>query len=108
MIRNVRKSNNCISVGREEKLMSINSSTFVQFPPAIDIEMNPSCGHGERFLFGRVRIWVCFSDSFLVSGKKARSGSQLEEEGPVLSKSKDTRKNGQRLNSEIGRGPASR
>lgn len=40
MIRNIRNSNNCISVGKEEKLTRINSLTLVQFPPAIDIGIN--------------------------------------------------------------------
>lgn len=56
MIRNVRKSNNCISVGREEKLMRINSLTLVQFPPAIDIGKNLQLWSGREILDWKSQI----------------------------------------------------
>ena len=59
MNRNVRKSNDCISVGKEEKLMRINSLTLVQFPSAINIGMKSQLW-SQRFLIGRVRFWICF------------------------------------------------
>jgi hypothetical protein len=60
MVRNARKSDNCISAGREEKLMRINAFILVQFPVAIDIDINPQCGHGEKFLILSVRFWNCY------------------------------------------------
>jgi hypothetical protein len=58
MVRNDRKSNNCISAGREEKPMRINSFTLVQFPVVIGIRANPQCGNGEKFSIGIVRFWI--------------------------------------------------
>jgi hypothetical protein len=54
MVRNARKSNNCISAGSEEKPMRINSFTLVQFPVAIDIDINLQCCHRENF------DWISF------------------------------------------------
>lgn len=61
-MRNARKSKVCISVGREEKLMRINSVILVWFPVAMGMSINNMCAHGDRFLITQSRFWVYVSD----------------------------------------------
>ena len=84
MNRNVRKSNDCISVGKEEKLMRINSLTLVQFPSAIDKWMKVWSWR-ETFDW-KSQILDLFPDSFLVSGKKHNQDLSCNRKCLVLSK----------------------
>ena len=77
MNRNVRKINDCISVGKEEKLMRLNSLTFVQFPSTIDTGMNPQLWSQRETLDWKSQILDLLLGFLLVSGKEAQSGSQL-------------------------------
>ena len=102
MNRNVRKSNDCISVGKEEKLIRINSLTLVQFPSTIDIGMNPQLWSWRETLDWKSQVLDLLLGFLLVSGKKHNQDLTCKKKGLVLSENKDTRKKAQSLGSEIG------
>ena len=97
MNRNVRKSNDCISVGKEEKLMRINSLTLVQFPSAID--KTPQLWSWRETVYWKNQILDLFS--LLVSQKKHSQDLSFNRNCLVLPKNHHKEK---RMKSEFWNG----
>ena len=97
MNRNVRKSNDCISVGKEEKLMRINSLTLVQFPSAID--KTPQLWSWRETVYWKNQILDLFS--LLVSQKKHSQDLSCNRKCLVLPKNHHKEK---RMESEFWNG----